>query len=526
MLDTTLRPICFGIPNDVKPEVAKTVGAEKFKRYEYALYVCAQLSRIVYADSGIIWHILKDSFGKNNDIVNMTITKYDKMFLAQKRMPISSQAGEPGTSRPPESYSLVPSDGTNPYGVYISSPSDCTVLFVKATQLSPNPNSPFLPTDLFITFKGSSTLKNFKHDLMSQFSAGKLISIASEIINNDVGKVTLAFVKPILKAWKVLIKGLEDFTTDGCRLFLTGHSLGGAYTSLFAFILAEAKLSGKIPVLNKVKSIHIVTFGAPTILSGHARNEFNKHLDSGFLTLDRVVSQAVAARSAVSQIAVGGIMGPNDVIPSIPVGFNHPGFTPGSLEYRPEANGRPYQMQNIRSFYGAPSKTNYRDPTTWPFPQFTEISEKEGKEDAATTEELKELEQVKVEESKGEEVQVQEGGGLFDAGRYKAEYDRQTKMHIPNFVSVLGSKYAFGFAHAEYLGLFFLGGFRLYGMKNPASTSLAYFYLNDKGVKINYFPTTDRPEPGQEGAGRTRRIKARKLKHKNRKNQHKRTRKN
>lgn len=522
MLDTTLRPICFGIQKDVTPELAKTVGAEKFKRYEYVLYVCAQLSRIVYADSGIIWHILKDSFGKNNDVVNMTVTKYDKQFLAQKRMPISSQAGEPGTSRPPESYSLVPSDGTNPYGVYVSSPSDCTVLFVKATQLSPNPNSMFLPTDLFISFKGSSTMKNFKHDIMSQFSAGKLISLASGVIDNDVGKVTLAFVKPIIKAWKVLIKGLEDFTSDGCRVFLTGHSLGGAYTSLFAFILAEAKLTGKIPVLNRIKSIHIVTFGACRILSGHARNEFNKHLESGFLTLDRVVNQAVAARSSVSQIALGGIMGPNDVIPSVPVGFNHPGYTPGSMEYRPEANGRPYQMQNIRSFYGAPSKTNDRDPTTWPFPQFTEISEAEGKSEVPTTEELAELKDAKVEE-KGEEVQ--EGGGLFDSGRYKAEYDRQTKLRIPNFISVNGSKWAYTFAHAEYLGLFYLGGLRRPGMKPPASTSLAYFYLNNAGVKINYLPTTDRPEPGQEG-GRTRRVKARKLKHKNRKNQNKRTRKN
>jgi len=36
--------------------------------------------------------------------------------------------------------------------------------------------------------------------------------------------------------------------------------------------------------------------------------------------------------------------------------------------------------------------------------------------------------------------------------------------------------------------MFFMGGFRLMGMKNPASKMLAYFILNDKGVQITYLP--------------------------------------
>ncbi len=35
-----------------------------------------------------------------------------------------------------------------------------------------------------------------------------------------------------------------------------------------------------------------------------------------------------AARSAATQLLVGGIAGPNDVIPTIPAGFSHPGFRP------------------------------------------------------------------------------------------------------------------------------------------------------------------------------------------------------
>lgn len=504
MLDTTLRPICFGLTKEVTPEAAKAVGPVNFKKYEHALYVCAQLSRIVYCDSGIMWHVIRDSFGNNNDDVNNTITKYDKQFADKRRTPVTSQPGEPGaTGRPAESYSLVSSDGTNPYGVYISSPSDCTVLVVKATALKPNPNSAFLSSDVFVSFKGSSTMKNFKHDLMSQFSAGELRSVVGAVMTNDVGNVPLAFVKPIMKVWTALMKALETLVTDECRLVLTGHSLGGAFTSLFAFILAEAKIAATIPVMNKVKSIHIVSFGAPTILSDQARNEFNKHLDSGFITLDRVVSQAVAARSGATQALVGGILGPNDVIPNIPVGFAHPGFRPLATEFRPEANGRPYQMMNVRSYYGAASKTNGRDLTTWPFPTMTEPTPQ--------TMDTSELADVKVQEG-------QNAGGITDFGKFKAEYAAQTKTHLPNFVSVQGSKWAAGFAHAEYLGMFFLGGFRLPGMKNPASTSLAYFLLNDTGVKITYLPTQDRAEPGQEGGRKSRKNRKNRKQRKTRRN--------
>lgn len=507
MLDTTLRPICFGLDRNVTPEIAKTVGPLKFKKYEHALYICAQLSRIVYCDSGILWYVIKESFGSNNDEANATITKYDRQFAATRKVPVTSQAGEPGnTGRPAESYSLVPSDGTNPYGIYISSPSDCTAMLIKATVMKPNPNSAFLPTDLFVSFKGSSTMKNFKHDLMSQFSAGELRSVVGAIMTKDVGNVPIAFVKPIMKVWSALMKGLETLTTENCRLFLTGHSLGGAFTSLFGFILAEAKVAGTLPILNKIKSIHIVSFGAPTIVSDQARNEFNKHLDTGLLTFDRVVSQAVAARSSATQLVVGGVLGPNDVIPNIPVGFAHPGFRPLSTEFRPEANGRPYQMMNIRSYYGAPSKTNGREPSTWPFIQFTEPAPQQPMD-------MSELKNVQIKEQ-------QEGGALADFRKYKAVYDTQTKAHIPNFVSVLGSKYAAGFAHAEYLGMFFLGGFRLPGMKNPASTSLAYFLLNNAGVKLTYLPTQDRATVGQEGAGSKRKSR------KNRKTRKNRTRRN
>ena len=478
MLDTTLRPICFGIDKNVTPEAAKAVGPATFKKYEHALNICAQLARIVYCDSGIGWHVLKEAAGMSTDTVNDTISKYDKQFKAQRFAKITSQPGEPGTDRPAESYSLQPGDGANPWAIYIGSPKDCTILLTKSTILKTNPNSIFTPTDVFVSFKGSSTMNNFKHDLYSQFTSGELRSIAGQYMTADVGNIPTAFAKPFMKIFPQLIKAIETLVgaASEARLFLTGHSLGGTQTELFGFILAEAKLANTIPVLAKVKSIHIVSFGAAACLSDKARNSFNKHLDTGLITVDRVAE-------------------PGDPIPMLPAGFSHPGFRPLKTELlsKPEANGRPYQLKNIRAFYGAPSATNGREPTTWPFAEMTQPTPQE-------------VPDVGIKPAT-------EGGGLFES-QNKGIYSAATKTHVPNLVSVNGSMWAKHFPHAEYLGMFYFGGLRLPGLKNPASKSLAYFLLNDAGVKITYLPTDERAEPGQEGAGRKSR---RNRKHRNRK---------
>ena len=62
-IDSTLRPICFGIDKNVSKESASAVGPEKFKKYEHALYMGAQLSRLVYCDTGIMWNVIETSFG-------------------------------------------------------------------------------------------------------------------------------------------------------------------------------------------------------------------------------------------------------------------------------------------------------------------------------------------------------------------------------------------------------------------------------------------------------------------------------
>ena len=503
-IDSTIRPICFGIDKVVSKAVAGAVGPEKFKRYEHVLYVMAQLSRIVYCDSGIMWHVIEKSLGMSNDIVNKVITAYDWKFLSEKRKVVSSQPGD-GAGRPAESYSLVPSKGGAKYGTYISTSDDVTCLMIAASKIRANPNSIFLPTDVIVSFKGSSTMDNFKHDIMSQFTSADIQKLVDPIgvkISGTANTVTGAFVVPLVKAWNALMKGLEAQQVGG-RLFITGHSLGGAYASLFAFILAEGKVTGSLPIMAKITSIHLISFGAPCILGENARNTFNAHLDSGLITLDRVVSQKIAARSAATQLLVGGIVGPNDVIPTIPAGFVHPGYRPLNnplKNFQPEAKGRPYSIDYVRKFYGAPAKTRYREPATWPFPEDIGLGDMKQKAAlAAAVSAITAVSGVPEEgEPKAPDVQVKQGdvepakgGGLTSA---KTIYETNTVQRIPNFVSVQGSAYSYGFAHGEYLGMFFMGGFRLAGMKNPAAKTVAFFDLCADGVKIQYTTPNNVPK--------------------------------
>lgn len=488
--DSTLRPICFDLPLKVSKAAGKAVGPQKFKRYEHILYLGAQLSRLVYCDTGIMWNVIEKSLGMSNDIVNKVITAYDKEFVGKRRSSSTAPGAEGG--RPMESYSLVVAKpGDAKYATYVSSPDDMTCLFLNASKVRSNPNSILTSNDVFISFKGSSTMDNFKHDLMSQISAsdlGGLVKSTGVVVQGERNLVTGAFVKPLVTAWAALMGALNEHVKNGgTRLFLCGHSLGGAYCTLFAFILAEGKVSGTIPIMSKVKSIHILSYGAPCIVSDTARNTFNRHLESGLMTIDRVVSQKVAARSAATQLLVGGIAGPNDVIPTIPAGFSHPGFRPLATNIMPEAGGRPYSMDNIRKFYGVETTTRYRDAATWPFTERLELGDWKNSKELDVL--VKGLTGVVPPANQDPAAVVANDpkplvGGL---GKQKGIYSAATKNHIPDFVSVAGSNWAAGFAHAEYLGMFFAGGFRLPGMKNPGyGNRIAYFGLANSGVSLSY----------------------------------------
>jgi hypothetical protein len=511
-LDTTIRPICFGIDKHVTNTLAKGVGSKKFKRYEHVLYIMAQFSRLVYCDTGIMNKCILAGLGRTSDILNKIISTYDAKYSGERKLGQKSQITSAIKIKrlmkdfmvPPESYSLGGQGSGEKYATYISTSGGLTVLVSNTKagkgRLLPesNPNSIFTPNDVILTFKGSSTLKDFKHDIYSQFTGRQLSELVKPLgikVKEGDNTVSGGFTWPLIKGWTSLMKGLNDYVKGpDTRLFITGHSLGGAYACVFAFILAEAKESnsGDIELLKKIKSIHILSYGAPCVFFSGARNTFNRHLDSGLITFDRVVSQAIANRSGFNTPVNG-----NDIIPNLPVGFVHPGFRPLVTNFRPEANGRPYSMENIRGFYGASLKTRYRDIETWPF----DVGEFGfdswiNKERALKVQLLTGLEEVEGTPVVAPDLPVVEedpkavaGGGWSPFSEEKSIYSKETQTHIPNLVSIRGHSSAFGFPHAEYLGMGFAGGLRLPGLINPVPHKYpkhAYFDLYANGVSLQY----------------------------------------
>jgi hypothetical protein len=346
--DTTLRSVVFGktelemVPG--KQTVLKEpVSADQFKTYEHVLKTMAQLSRMIYCDSAILEEVLKSpAFGMfDNKAVNDLITVTDRKFIPKRR-----KTGT--TPRPMLSYigEAVSTKTGSGIARYVSTPDDVTFLLLSGSHLSLK--IPFFQQgDVILSFKGSSTVDNFKHDLYSQFTRAEI---------SPGCFVPGSFLKHLNENFSVIQQGLTDFKPT--RLFITGHSLGGAYASLCAYLLL---------LKNVGYPIHLVTFGSPTIVADAARNQFNQFLDSGKATLDRVTS------------AYLGKVG--DVIPSIPAGFSHPGFQPLRTEFYPESKtGRAYNFDTIKKVYqggavwSGPEKKKYEALTVSHMPNKVGVS--------------------------------------------------------------------------------------------------------------------------------------------------------
>jgi len=350
LLDTTLRGVVFGktslevVPGPSGQVLKEQVTPDQFKTYEHILKVMAQLSRLIYCDSAIIDEVVKSSVfgGFDNKAVNDLITVTDRKWSSMRRKPTPGSSG-----RPMQSY-VGPVSSKTGTGIarYVSTPDDVTFLALSGSMLSSK--LPFFQSgDLVLTFKGSSTVDNFKHDLYSQFTRAEI----------SPGKfVPGSFLKHLTDNWSVVKSAISDFKPT--RVFITGQSLGGAYATLCAYLLLLEKAA--FPM-------HLVTFGCPTVVADGARNEFNEFLDSGKITLDRVVSAYLGKVT--------------DIIPSVPAGFSHPGFQPLRTEFYPEAKtGRAYNIDTIRKVYqggaiwSGPEKKKYEALTMTHMPNKVGVS--------------------------------------------------------------------------------------------------------------------------------------------------------
>ena len=335
--DTSLRSVVFGKKDfAMTPYSGQQVTVvDQVDVFQWDAYLCvllkmAQLARLCYCDAGIIRAaLISPEFASTSPLTNKPVNDLITRLDAQYKKDRYTASTAPGSieGRPPQSYiGVYGSSGTDtvPFARYISSPSDVTFMFVKGSKLR---CSFFKPDDVVLVFKGSSTIKNYKHDLYAQAKGYTELSAAFPEIPanpNRINAMPRGFVAPLQKNFHHIKQGIAEFKPR--RLFITGQSLGGAYATICAFVLSQMKPAG-------VESIHLVSFGSPTVFGDGARNTFNEALDSGYMTLDRGVSH------------FGKYLDP---ISHVPIGFSHPGFQPLKTELYPELKtGRAYHLSTL-----------------------------------------------------------------------------------------------------------------------------------------------------------------------------------
>ncbi len=274
-----------------------------FYDYEAFLTRCAYFARLAYAPSDMFMRALpftKHGPADMNDIITVLdnqLRRY-RSFRDLFITPGGEAAG-----------------ATTEVGAFFPL-SGCSIIKYGAG------NSKVLQKEVvYVCFKGSSSLKDFRRDLnVSKIALKDIPELAGA-----PGTVHKGFYNhlrtEIADILKVVAKLAGDDSVD--RVVVLGHSLGGAMASLCSLMVAHGK--------TVAKPVHCVTFGAPMLFSDDARNYFNGFLDSGVLTLDRVTANL-------------------DPITSVPKpSFNHPGYTLLKTELYPtKKTGRAYDIKDIR----------------------------------------------------------------------------------------------------------------------------------------------------------------------------------
>jgi hypothetical protein len=145
-------------------------------------------------------------------------------------------------------------------------------------------------------------------------------------------------IKAVYQDLLAKMKSLVQTNPGISKIFITGHSLGAAYSNLFSLGLAqEKKKNGAF----SGQSLHCINFGGPMSFTKLARDIFNGFLVDGTLTLDRVIN------SPRFYDVTGFTF---DFITKIPPTLKHPGFRIEPTEIKTQSRtGRTRHIRELRS---------------------------------------------------------------------------------------------------------------------------------------------------------------------------------
>jgi Lipase (class 3) len=407
------------------------------KKFEYMLFLAAESCRLSYCDVGILQQSMK-AYGMSPDILNEVITHYDakacpaiSIGKCKKRNVLSRVSAK---FAPPESYELnACADGFEHSGKpilirYISSPTDTTCIVVNPSVIQPNSNSIIQSSDCIVTFKGSSSIRNWDKNL-SASAPGDFASVVKDILPNAPPgiMVSTSYITPISEIFDQIVEAIEKVCPGCTRIFVFGHSKGGAECELASIMFAL-----KFPD----KEIHTISLGAPKVFSPSSVEKFDDMFfiqKQGKFTLTRIESITPS--------------GKDDLVTLLPTTMVHPGW-----------GSKTQTLDLLRSEYGIPSDlSNTRNVASWPFQEAIDLwkPSKKVERDALVQNVIKEKVVVPPPE-KEEPLGIPEetpavGGSTF--------------FKVTTLQPTVSS-------HMNYFGMGFWGTQRLAGMGNPAKTAL------------------------------------------------------
>jgi len=214
---------------------------------------------------------------------------------------------------------------------------------------------------IYVAFKGASSISEFLEGglklLIKDISLSEL-GITGTNQNSKAGRTYVEFLKdntiknvPLIQAVfdkvQILLKQYND-----SKIIITGHSIGSAFSVLFAFYYM------KLP--NKpTNPVHLITLGETTVMNAFARNEFNQLLNSStkgsIFTYDRIESTTKK----------GGVGVWRNMFTKLPADLNHAGYSILQDETFPfKTTGRTNEISELRALCGMINDSDGKPTTT------------------------------------------------------------------------------------------------------------------------------------------------------------------
>ena len=489
-----------------------TDGKSNIMRYEAFLCQCAYLSRLSYTPSEVFCRMVKN-LEVSPDYFNDYITTMEGLFY--QNFPYDRAFDSTWLQKQPKYQELFNMSGIVPLNnVKKTSPSVKGMFYKNDMKMNlyfyyhHDPKSRINADEtMFVVFKGSSSIDDFIHD--AKFVPSNLLKFPYLQKMPEAGEclVHRGFLELLQNDMPKLVSILTDMVKmhKPKKIVICGHSLGGALATVFSFALVKGIELGAIAGFSRIP-IHLITFGAPTLLGDRTRIVFNQLLTSNRLTFDRVNSKIMKTPMF-------------DIIPTIPPGCSHPGYNILKDELFPyKRTGRTERIGELRNkIMGAQQGIKYNDDLYahqdflglfQKAPQDPETFRKNLRHLGGTTKKRRaeafqdvfpdakkiDTQAINGIQKEGNTVEgtvpTQQTGGIGLGGKWSSMYKEETKRQMPNQVIYNCYKTLSGmFCHASYMGVGFLSCLRVPSLKSgPKKEPCNNYYLVQHGGRLYSTP--------------------------------------